>query len=179
MQTLFPLNTLNGRMKSTNVGVKRESPMNPIPPKDDVAAKVSLLDMAYQKLTGFQFKLRGVVTGREQAWHAFIQAGFTLEDLDTVLTWLNRRIREGKRDTGSRRFSTLIANLDRFDEELSMAKAEKRNVRPPVTPKERVIEQARPTVGEQTKAEVNARNAQDVALAALRAMKKELFGTDQ
>lgn len=144
----------------------------------DVQAKINVLDMAFQKLSGFQFKMRGVITGREQAWAAYLNAGFTLDDLDTVLVWINRRIKEGKRDIGAKRFSTLIGNLDRFDEELGMAKAQQRNTRPAPTARDRVVAQFRPVVAEQTP-QTGARPAHDIALEALRAWKKQEFGTEK
>lgn len=111
-------------------------------------AQISLLDNAYQKLSGLTLRTRGVVSGREEAWYNWMQAGFTLHDLELVIIWLKRRQREGKRDIGSMRFSTLIGNIDRFTEELSMAEAELRNCHPPPSAKEKVIQQARPTLSE-------------------------------
>lgn len=108
--------------------------------------QIDTLDALYQRLSGVHFHARGVLNGREQGWHAFIRAGFTEADLREVVVWLRARIKIGKRDIGSLRFSSLILNLDRFDEELGLCRAERRNLRPAATPKQRVIEQARPTV---------------------------------
>lgn len=112
----------------------------------DIQAQIDLLDTTYQKLSGFRFKASGAVTGREYAWAAYLKAGFNVQDLDTVLVSLNRKIKEGTRFEGSKRFSTLVGNLDRMDEELGLALAEKRHVKPAITNRERVIAQARPTV---------------------------------
>jgi hypothetical protein len=116
----------------------------------DMQAQINFLDTSYQKLSGVVFKARGVITGREEAWARFIKAGFTVQDLETVILWIKRRIREGKRDIGALRFSTLISATERFEEELGLSLAEKRNAKPAATPRERVIALARPTVSEPT-----------------------------
>lgn len=111
-------------------------------------AEIDYLDTAYQKLSGVKFKARGVITGREDGWFRFVNAGFTAYDLETVILWLKGRVRQGKRDIGCLRWSSLIGQPDRFDEELGLCLAEKRNERPPVSPKARVLAQARPNVCE-------------------------------
>jgi hypothetical protein len=111
-------------------------------------AQINFLDGAYQKLSGIKFHARGVITGREEAWHRFIQEGFTVAQLETVILWLKRGIREERRQPNCLRFSTLI-EPDRFDEELGLAEAEKRNLRPAPSPKDIALSQLRPTTTEQ------------------------------
>lgn len=101
---------------------------------NDIQAQINLLDTSYGKLSGMQIKGRGVVNGRERGWFEYVKAGFTLDDLEVTILWLKYRIRQGKRDIGCLRWSSLIGSLDRFQEELSMARAEKRNAKPPQTP---------------------------------------------
>jgi hypothetical protein len=86
--------------------------------------------------------------GREAAWLRFIQAGFTEDDLLTVIRHLRHKIKAGARYAPCLRFSRLIECLDSFEEELALAKAEMRNAKRAPTAKERVIQQARPVVAE-------------------------------
>lgn len=134
-------------------------------------AQISLLDNAYQKLSNCKFRTRGVITGREEAWVRWINAGFLLHDLEVVIVWLKRRIREGKRDVGALRFSTLIGETSRFEEELSLAQAEMRNCHSPATSKERVIQQARPTLSE-PKVEENTKTTSSLIPKLLEEMRK-------
>lgn len=106
--------------------------------------RVNLLDALFQQLSGVTFKANGVLTGRERAWCEFLKAGFDENDLREVLSWLRLRIKIGKRDIGCLRFSALIGCTDRFNEELGLARAERRNARPLVTPKEKALAQLRP-----------------------------------
>lgn len=108
----------------------------------DLQAQISLLDLSYQKLSGLTFsrlEQAGVVSWRERGWYDFIQAGHTLLELEEVILWIKKRIHQGKRDIGALRFRTLIAQLDVFEEELAMARAEKRNLVPAPSDKERVL----------------------------------------
>ena len=116
----------------------------------DIQSQISCFASAYAKLTGFNLQHRGVFDHRERAWFDFIKAGFSIADLETVILHLKRGIREGKRNPGALRFSNLIERADLFGEELELAKAQKRNLRPAPTPRERVMQQARPVVCDQT-----------------------------
>jgi len=110
----------------------------------DTKSKIECLALCYKKITGIDLKHMGIIDHRERSWFEFLRAGFTVQDLETVLLWLKKGIREDKRQIGCLRFSNLVERLDRFGEELAMAKAENRNARPAPTPKERVLAQARP-----------------------------------
>lgn len=101
----------------------------------------------YNQITGFELR-HGVFDHRETAWLAFIRTGFTVEDLAFVLRWLQTKIQAGTRNPGCLKFSNLIMRPDAFEEELALAKAEKRNMRPPQTPKQKALEQLRPTVSD-------------------------------
>jgi hypothetical protein len=83
---------------------------------------------------------------RESGYHRFTQAGFSEQDIVTVVRYLQRKIKEGTRLTGALRWSNCIGDICRFAEDLAFAKAEERNRKPATTPRERVLEQARPTV---------------------------------
>lgn len=94
---------------------------------------------AYCRLTGFALSHRGVFDHRTRAWYEFIRAGYSIDDLSTVILWLKKGVREGKRNLGSMRFSSLVERPDLFGEELAMAKAEKRNVKPAPSPREKMV----------------------------------------
>lgn len=130
-------------------------------------SEIDYLDLAFQKLSGVHFKARGLITGREEGWVRFVNAGFTAHDLETVILWLKGRIRQGKRDIGCLRWSSLIGAPERFDEELALCLAEKRNRRPAPTPKERVLAQARPMAVERVQTQENVRTVSEV-IAAMR-----------
>ena len=54
---------------------------------------------------------------RERQWYEWLRAGFTLEDLRRVVTYLQREIREGRRNVGALKLSNLL-QVDRFEEDL-------------------------------------------------------------
>lgn len=140
----------------------------------EMQARCNVLDTAYQKLSGARFRGRGVITGREEAWVRFCNAGFTLNDLERVIVWLKGRIRIGKRDIGALRFSTLIGELSRFQEELSLCDADSRKRVP--TPRDRVLAQARPVIGAGTPglASDTAKTARGALASLFEAMRAEL-----
>jgi len=114
----------------------------------DTQAKIECLALCYKKITGIDLKHMGIIDHRERSWFEFLRAGFTVQDLEIVLLWLKKGVREEIRNPGCLRFSNLIERPDRFGEELAMAKAENRNARPAPTPKELVLAQARPVAVE-------------------------------
>ncbi len=56
---------------------------------------------------------------RERQWYEWLRAGFTLEDLRRVVTYLQREIREGRRNVGALKLSNLL-QPDRFEEDLQI-----------------------------------------------------------
>lgn len=130
--------------------------------------EINRLDLAYQKLTNRAFRTGGIVTGREQGWVAFINAGFTVADLETVVLWIKGKILAGIYHEPRLAWRRLIADLQNFEDELATAKAEKRNAKPQPTPRDRVLSQARPTVVESVSADVTAKPIGDY-IAKLRA----------
>lgn len=109
---------------------------------------ITQLGACYTRLTGMPLTHRGVVNPREFAWHQWIKAGFVEADLVDVVTWLKTRIKAGVRHPECLKFSNLIADPYRFEEELALAKAERRNAKPVRDARERVLAQARPVVSE-------------------------------
>lgn len=110
-------------------------------------ADVNRLHLCYEKMTGFTLPMRSICDPRRMAWQRFLARGLTLADLELVIVYLKHEIRESRRNFGALRFSNLIEDLLRFEEELSMAKAWKRNAKPAQSAKERVSEQWSPVMG--------------------------------
>jgi hypothetical protein len=113
--------------------------------KVDMTAQIAEIHALFCVATGVQLRVGIGEYNREAAWARFLNAGFTPADLLLVVKYLQRKIREGTRNIGSLRFSNLVDRLEIFEESLSMAKADERNRKPPMTPLARVLEQARPT----------------------------------
>lgn len=105
----------------------------------DIQTQISLLGTCYTKLTGFQLRHSGACNPRERFWFEWIKAGFTISDLETVILWLKGRIRSGVRRPECLKFHNLIEDPFRFEEELQLAKAEKRNAKPAPSPHEKVV----------------------------------------
>lgn len=131
------------------------------------------LHAAYCAATGLDIRL---AYDRESDWMLFVHDGFTKEDLLCVVAWLKREIRAGKRWTSSLYFRNLIKQLDRFEEDLSCAKAALRKPEP--TARDKALEQLRPTAPNQTSTVTStAKQVHEVsakALAMLRECKASL-----
>lgn len=56
---------------------------------------------------------------RERQWYEWLRAGFTPQDLRRVITYLQREIREGRRNVGALKLSNLL-QPDRFEEDLNI-----------------------------------------------------------
>jgi hypothetical protein len=84
----------------------------------------------YCQLTGQNLRLG---YDRERQWYQWLRAGFTLQDLRHVITYLQREIREGRRYIGALKLSNLL-QLDRFEEDLNIRRA-RLYPTPPTPPK--------------------------------------------
>jgi hypothetical protein len=73
----------------------------------------------YCQLTGQSLRLG---FDRERQWYEWLRAGFTLQDLRRVITYLQREIREGRRNIGALKLSNLL-QPDRFEEDLNIRQA--------------------------------------------------------
>lgn len=100
-------------------------------------------------------------------WSAFLARGFTESDLCLVLRYLWHEIKAERRRYGSLKFSNLIMDIDRFEEDVQLARGWERNHRPAPSPKERVLAQARPVACERVQAKENVRSVSEV-IAAMR-----------
>lgn len=58
---------------------------------------------------------------RERAWYELLKAGYSLQDVRRVIRYLQREIREQRRNVGALKLSNLL-QLDRFDEDLNIAR---------------------------------------------------------
>ena len=72
----------------------------------------------YCRLTGQRVSLR---FDRERLWYELFHAGFTETDLQRVICYLQREIREGRRNVGALKLSNLL-QLDRFEEDLNISR---------------------------------------------------------
>ena len=115
----------------------------------------------YCQLTGQKLRLDFV---RERQWYELLHQGFTCEDLRRVIIYLQREIREGRRNVGALKLSNLL-QPDRFEEDLNIRRvrleAPARSAPPPFKPS--------PPAGEPEQA-----RRQRQALEALRQFKRTL-----
>jgi len=89
--------------------------------------QIAAAHQLYCHLTGQGLRLG---FDRERQWFEWLRAGFTLEDLRRVVGYLQREIREGRRNIGALKLSNLL-QLDRFEEDLLIRRA---RLEPPPRP---------------------------------------------
>jgi hypothetical protein len=78
--------------------------------------QISAAHQLYCQLTGQSLHLG---FDRERQWYEWLRAGFTPEDLRRVIAYLQREIREGRRNVGALKLSNLL-QPDRFEEDLNI-----------------------------------------------------------
>lgn len=117
-----------------------ESPMNTQIPADQA---IKDFHACFCHETGAQLRLGIGEYSRERAWATFLKT-FTKEDLRLVLRYLRHEIREGNRRPGCLKFSNVIEQLDRFEEDLQLARAAERNQQPKRNQEERMIAERKP-----------------------------------
>lgn len=84
------------------------------------ASDVEAMHGLYCELTGQQgFGLR---FGRDRVWWEWMQNGWGEDELRLVVRYLRKGIAEGKRNQGALKFSNLIGQPDRFEEDLLEAR---------------------------------------------------------
>jgi len=74
----------------------------------------------YGRLTGQRVSLR---FDRERLWYELFHAGFDEADLQRVIRYLQREIREGRRNVGALKLSNLL-QIDRFEEDLNISRVQ-------------------------------------------------------
>lgn len=82
----------------------------------NIPQQIAAAHQLYCQLTGQSLRLG---FDRERQWFEWLRAGFTLEDLRRVVVYLQREIREGRRNVGALKLSNLL-QLDRFEEDLNI-----------------------------------------------------------
>jgi hypothetical protein len=98
----------------------------------------------YCHLTGQSLRLG---FDRERLWYELLRAGYGLEDLRSVIAYLQREIRAQRRNVGALKLSNLL-QPDRFEEDLQISRVRLRAPSPrpsppPSTPALSVREQQR------------------------------------
>jgi hypothetical protein len=114
----------------------------------------------YCQLTGQKLRLNFV---RERQWYELLHQGFTCEELRRVIIYLQREIREGRRNVGALKLSNLL-QPDRFEEDLNIRRV---RLEPPARP-------APPPIKPSAAAEQEQARRQRQALEALRQFKQTL-----
>jgi len=87
-------------------------------PNDPLPQAVETAHALYCRLTGQSLPLR---FDRLRLWSDFFQAGFTIEDLQWVIVYLQKQIRAQRRNVGALKLRNLLAP-DRFEEDLHISK---------------------------------------------------------
>jgi hypothetical protein len=82
------------------------------------AAAINAAHQLYGQLTGQSLRL---AFDRERLWYELLRAGYGLEDLRVVITYLQREIRAGRRNVGALKLSNLL-QPDRFEEDLQISR---------------------------------------------------------
>lgn len=72
----------------------------------------------YCQLTGQRLSLR---FDRERMWYELLRGGVNLEELQQVIRYLQREIRQGRRNVGALKLSNLL-QPDRFEEDLAISR---------------------------------------------------------
>src|ERR1035438_337891 len=92
-------------------------------PPVDLAA-IQQAHQLYGQLTGQTLRL---AFDRERMWYELLRTGYTLQDLRTVITYLQREIHAQRRNVGALKLSNLL-QPDRFEEDLQISRV---RLRPP------------------------------------------------
>jgi len=91
------------------------------------AAAIDQAHQLYCQLTGQSLCL---AFDRERMWYELLRAGFSLEDLRIVVTYLQREIRAQRRNVGALKLCNLL-QLDRFEEDLQISRVRLQPTAPP------------------------------------------------
>ncbi len=84
----------------------------------------------YCRLTGQRVSLG---FDRERLWYELFHAGFNEADLQRVIRYLQREIRESRRNVGALKLSNLL-QLDRFEEDLNISRVRLYGPQTPTSP---------------------------------------------
>ena len=136
--------------------------MNSGPPP--IAAQLQQLHQTYCRLTGQNLSLR---FDRERLWFEFLRAGFTAVELVQVVRYLQKQIRQARRNVGALKLSNLL-QLDRFEEDLHISRVRLTAPAPPPQ---------KPLTLVPTCSPAEAERGRQRALEQLRALKEKLRET--
>jgi hypothetical protein len=92
-----------------------------------VHAQIIQAHQMYCQLTGQQLRLD---YARERQWYELLHAGYTLEQVRQVIIYLQREIRENRRNVGALKLSNLL-QPDRFEEDLNIRQVRLKAPTPP------------------------------------------------
>src|SRR6186997_3305124 len=93
-------------------------------------SQIQQLHQTYCRLTAQNLSLR---FDRERLWYEFLRAGFTAPDLIQVVVYLQKEIRQTRRNVGALKLSNLL-QLDRFEEDLNISRVRLGPPPPPAKP---------------------------------------------
>jgi hypothetical protein len=82
--------------------------------------RIQQVHALYCRLTGQRVSLR---FDRERLWYELFKAGFSERDVQRVIRYLQREIRESRRNVGALKLSNLL-QLDRFEEDLNISRVQ-------------------------------------------------------
>src|SRR5437867_12318518 len=91
------------------------------------AATIGQAHQLYCQLTGQSLRLG---FDRERMWYELLRLGYSLDDVRTVITYLQREIRAQRRNVGALKLSNLL-QPDRFEEDFQISRV---RLRPPSPP---------------------------------------------
>jgi len=120
----------------------------------------------YCQLTGQKLTLR---FDRERLWYEFLRAGFSIDDLKSVVAYLQKEIRASRRNVGALKLSNLL-QLDRFEEDLNISKVRLRSAPPSEAPRSTPTDPPPPTPAQ-------LRNLRQQTKAAFDRLRQELGKT--
>lgn len=92
------------------------------------AAAIQQAHQLYCQWTGQTLRL---AFDRERMWYELLRLGYSLQDLRSVITYLQREIRAQRRNVGALKLSNLL-QPDRFEEDLQISRVRLRS--PPPAP---------------------------------------------
>src|SRR5947207_11010895 len=88
-----------------------------VQPNQSRSSQIEQAHRLYCQLTGQTLPLR---YDRQRQWYELIRAGHTLAQVRTVIVYLQREIRAGRRNVGALKLSNLL-QPDRFEEDLQIS----------------------------------------------------------
>ncbi len=100
------------------------------PDQNPTVTAIQQAHQLYGQLTGQTLRLG---YDRERMWLDLVRAGYTLEDLRTVVTYLQREIRAQRRNVGALKLCNLL-QLNRFEEDLQISRVRLQSPPPPRPP---------------------------------------------